>query len=72
MARVFDVSLAELLDDGVFHEARWHRPERSELGTDGFLLWFFEVSGEMVWGATGRLLLELLTAVVGVPHPGRA
>ena len=72
VARVFDVSLAELLDDGVFHEERWHRPELSELGTDGFLLWFFEVSGEMVWGATGRLLVELLTAVVDVPHPGRA
>jgi 8-oxo-dGTP pyrophosphatase MutT (NUDIX family) len=69
--RVFDVALAELLAEGVFHEERWHRPELSRPGGEGFPLWFFEVAGEMVWGATGRLLVELLTAVVDVPHPGQ-
>jgi 8-oxo-dGTP pyrophosphatase MutT (NUDIX family) len=60
--RVFDVALSELVADGVFHEERWRRPERPSPRTqDGsFPLWFFEISGEMIWGATGRLLVDLL------------
>jgi len=66
--RVFDVALDDLLVDGVFHEERWSRPERPSPRTaDGsFPLWFFEVSGEMVWGATGRLLVDLLCLSLGV------
>ena len=71
--RVFDVALVDLLAPGVFHEERWVRPERQAwLGSsDGsFPLWFFEVSGEMIWGATGRLLVDVLCAVLGVEvHP---
>jgi len=70
--RVFDVALAELLADGVFHEERWYRPDLAPPGQDSFPLWFFEVSGEMIWGATGRLLVDLLTIVLGLedaaPH----
>ena len=35
-------------------------------GTDdnSFPVWFFEVSGEMIWGATARMLYELLTIVL--------
>ena len=66
--RVFDVSLAELLAPGVFHEERWRRPERpSPRSPDGsFPLWFFEVEGEMIWGATGRLLVDLLCSTLGL------
>lgn len=71
--RVFDVSLAELLVPGVFHEERWRRPERPyPKSADGsFPLWFFEVSGEMVWGATGRLLVDLLCATLRLELPGQ-
>ena len=66
--RVFDVSLADLLVPGVFHEERWRRPERPyPRSADGsFPLWFFEVEGEMVWGATGRLLVDLLCSTLGL------
>ncbi len=61
--RIFDVSLAELAGPGIFHEERWSIPGRLVPGGgDGsFPVWFFEVSGEMIWGATARMLHELLT-----------
>ena len=34
-----------------------------------FPVWFFEVAGETVWGATARTLMELLCIVLGVPVP---
>ncbi len=64
--RVFDVSLAELADPGIFHEERWSIPGREIPGSEdnSFPIWFFEVAGEMIWGATARMLYELLTVVL--------
>jgi len=64
--RVFDVSLAELADPEVFHEERWTIPGRTIPGSadNSFPVWFFEVSGEMIWGATARMLHELLSIVL--------
>ena len=64
--RAFDVSLAELAEPGIFHEERWRIPGRTIPGTDddAFAVRFFEVSGEMIWGATARMLYELLTIVL--------
>ncbi|HEY5110112.1 MAG TPA: CoA pyrophosphatase [Acidimicrobiales bacterium] len=75
VARVFDVALADLLADGVWAEELWAVPGRS--GTDGqlgaeFPVWFFSVAGETVWGATARVLTELLCLVLGVPGPSSA
>jgi len=72
VARVFDVALCELLADGVFAEEFWAVPGRT--GADGrvggeFPVWFFSVAGETVWGATARVLTELLCLVLGVPAP---
>jgi len=70
--RVFDVALSELAADGVFHEEWWSVPERSEASgiPDGeFPVWFFELAGETVWGATARTLVELVCLVVGVGVP---
>jgi 8-oxo-dGTP pyrophosphatase MutT (NUDIX family) len=52
--RVFDVSIAELLDDDAFREERWEvfGEERS--------VFFFELVGDTVWGATARILHQLL------------
>jgi 8-oxo-dGTP pyrophosphatase MutT (NUDIX family) len=69
--RIFDVSLAELADPAIFHEERWRIPGRVIAGSqdNSFPVWFFEVSGELIWGATARMLYELLTVVlVGVPR----
>jgi 8-oxo-dGTP pyrophosphatase MutT (NUDIX family) len=64
--RVFDVSLAELGEPEVFHEERWTIPGRTIPGSpdDSFPVWFFEVAGEMIWGATARMLHELLSIVL--------
>jgi 8-oxo-dGTP pyrophosphatase MutT (NUDIX family) len=64
--RAFDVSLAELAEPGIFHEERWKIPGRTIPGTvdDAFAVGFFEVEGEMIWGATARMLYELLTIVL--------
>ena len=70
--RVFDVALADLVADGVFHEEWWSVPGRtgvSGLPGSEFPVWFFEVAGETVWGATARTLVELICLVLGVPVP---
>jgi 8-oxo-dGTP pyrophosphatase MutT (NUDIX family) len=63
--RIFDVSLAELADPTIFHEERWRIPGRAIAGSDdnSFPVWFFEVAGELIWGATARILYELLSVV---------
>ncbi|MFZ0665365.1 MAG: CoA pyrophosphatase [Acidimicrobiales bacterium] len=77
VARVFDVSLAELCSDDVFREEKWSLRSRGgevpagirlpDLPGDGsFPVWFFELPGETVWGATARVLVELLRTVLGV------
>ena len=70
VARVFDVSLRELADTANFHEERWSVPGRETPGSpDGSLaVWFFKVEGEMIWGATARMLHELLSVVL-LPPP---
>jgi 8-oxo-dGTP pyrophosphatase MutT (NUDIX family) len=69
--RAFDVSLAELLADGVFHEERWTIPGHLVPGSaDGsFPVWFYEAAGELIWGATARMLTELLSLVLELPPP---
>ena len=67
--RVFDVALRDLADPGIFHEERWSFPGSPVPGSpDGsFGVWFFEVEGEMIWGATARMIHES----AGHPPPGR-
>ncbi len=64
--RVFDVSLRDLADLENYHEERWRFAdgERPGVAADGLTVWFFEVAGEMIWGATARLIHELLTVVL--------
>jgi 8-oxo-dGTP pyrophosphatase MutT (NUDIX family) len=64
--RVFDVSLRELADAENFHEERWRIAGRHIPGAndDSFNVWFFEVEGEMIWGATARMIHELLSLVL--------
>ena len=53
--RAFDVSLAELVSDGVYHTEVWDLP-----GVGWREMNFFELVGDTVWGATARMLVELL------------
>jgi 8-oxo-dGTP pyrophosphatase MutT (NUDIX family) len=60
VARVFDVSVAELMEPDVYHQERWDIPGMGERP-----MHFFEVADETVWGATARILHDLLVLVTG-------
>jgi 8-oxo-dGTP pyrophosphatase MutT (NUDIX family) len=64
--RIFDVALTDLADPAIFHEESWRIPGRIIPGSpdNSFAVRFFEVAGEMIWGATARMLSELITIVV--------
>jgi len=64
--RVFDVTLAELMADGVYHEERW------SWGFDGAerAMQFYELAGETIWGATARILTGFLARIVDVDVTG--
>jgi 8-oxo-dGTP pyrophosphatase MutT (NUDIX family) len=64
--RVFDVPLADLADLDNFHEEIWSFPGGTVPGRpdSSFPVWFFEVEGEMIWGATARMLHELLSVAL--------
>jgi 8-oxo-dGTP pyrophosphatase MutT (NUDIX family) len=71
VARIFDVSLADLLVDGVFHEEWWSVPASARPGRSDaeFPVWFFEAEGEIIWGATARILVDLLSLALGTGEP---
>lgn len=60
--RVFSVSLRELIRPEVFREELWPSPD----GRTQRPIWFFELEGDTVWGATAAMLRDLLIeATVG-------
>jgi 8-oxo-dGTP pyrophosphatase MutT (NUDIX family) len=66
--RAFTVALSDLVAEGAFIEERWRRPIlRPGADEDGYFpLLFFKVPGDLIWGATARVLTELLSLVTGV------
>jgi len=66
--RVFSVALADLVADGAFVEERWRRATpRPGADEDGYFpIYFFRVPHDLIWGATARVLVELLAIVTGV------
>jgi 8-oxo-dGTP pyrophosphatase MutT (NUDIX family) len=69
--RAFTVSLSELLADDTFLEERWRR-ELARPGADAdgyFPIYFYRVPGDLIWGATARVVTELLCVVTGVDWP---
>ena len=54
---------SELLADGVFREERWGIPPQDRP------IYFFEVVGDTIWGATGAMLRNLLALVTGTFDP---
>ena len=66
---VITVTLDELVRDDVFRSELWQWQEAT--GLDGFRpVHFFDLHGDTVWGATGRMLVNLLSIALGVEHPG--
>jgi 8-oxo-dGTP pyrophosphatase MutT (NUDIX family) len=66
VARAFTVSLAELMAPSVYHQEWWGDGESARV------VHFFELPGETVWGATAKVLVDLLDRVVSVPPLGRS
>jgi 8-oxo-dGTP pyrophosphatase MutT (NUDIX family) len=61
---VLTVPLSELLDPAIFREERW-----DIFGTDR-PMWFFELVGDTVWGATAAMLRQLLGFATGTVARG--
>ncbi|MEY2398514.1 MAG: hypothetical protein QOJ00_1688 [Actinomycetota bacterium] len=55
---VFDIALAELIADGIFEEERWDTPWGNDRQIN-----FFYLPHDIIWGATARILRELLELV---------
>ncbi len=63
--RVFTVALTDLLAEGAFLEERWRREGLAGLDDEGFVpIYFYRVPGDLLWGATARVLTDLLSMVV--------
>jgi 8-oxo-dGTP pyrophosphatase MutT (NUDIX family) len=58
---ILHVSLAELLAADVFREERWGLPPLDRP------IYFFEIAGDTVWGATASMLRNLLALITGTP-----
>jgi peroxisomal coenzyme A diphosphatase NUDT7 len=56
---IFDVSLAHLISDPVFRAEVW------DVGAGEWPMYFFELDDDIVWGATARILFQLLHLVTG-------
>ena len=56
--RAYDIPLVELYDPEVYREELWQFPDGTE-----HPMQFFELIGDTVWGATARMLVELLDLV---------
>jgi 8-oxo-dGTP pyrophosphatase MutT (NUDIX family) len=66
---VLMVTLDELVQDDVFRTELWDWPETA--GPAGERpIHFFDLYGDTVWGATGRMLVNLLSISLGVENPG--
>jgi 8-oxo-dGTP pyrophosphatase MutT (NUDIX family) len=77
--RVFWAPLSRLAAPGVFHEELWPvpvswggggQPGPGSAGATYHAVPFFQLDEDVVWGATGRLLVELLSTVLALPSRG--
>jgi 8-oxo-dGTP pyrophosphatase MutT (NUDIX family) len=66
---VLTVPLSELLDDEVYRSEWWAWQDATGLTGDR-PIHFFDLYGDTIWGATGRMLVNLLAILTGTEHPG--
>jgi 8-oxo-dGTP pyrophosphatase MutT (NUDIX family) len=66
VSAVLHVPVAELLDPAIFREERWSFPWAEDRP-----IFFFELVGDTVWGATGAMLRQLLGLVTGTLTRGQ-
>ena len=56
--RIFHAGLLELAHPDCYHEEIWEFPDGD------FPVYFFNVPGDTIWGATGRMIHRLLSLLV--------
>jgi hypothetical protein len=61
VAAILHVRLSELLAEEVYREEVW------SFGEEERPIFFFELHGDTVWGATASMLRRLLSLVLGAP-----
>lgn len=61
--RILHVPLDDLLAPGVYREELWGLPQLERP------IFFFEVPGDTIWGATAAMLRNLLLVALGIPDP---
>jgi 8-oxo-dGTP pyrophosphatase MutT (NUDIX family) len=66
VSAVLHVPVAELLDPAIYREERWQLPWAEDRP-----IFFFELVGDTVWGATGAMLRQLLGLVTGTLERGQ-
>jgi 8-oxo-dGTP pyrophosphatase MutT (NUDIX family) len=66
VSAVLHVPVAELLDPAIYREERWTFPWAEDRP-----IFFFELVGDTVWGATGAMLRQLLGFVTGTLGRGQ-
>jgi 8-oxo-dGTP pyrophosphatase MutT (NUDIX family) len=66
VSAVLHVRVAELLDPAIFREETWTFPWAEDRP-----IFFFELVGDTVWGATGAMLRQLLGLVTGTVTRGQ-
>jgi 8-oxo-dGTP pyrophosphatase MutT (NUDIX family) len=66
VSHVLHVPVAELLDPAIYREERWQLPWAEDRP-----IFFFELVGDTVWGATGAMLRQLLGLVTGTLGRGQ-
>jgi 8-oxo-dGTP pyrophosphatase MutT (NUDIX family) len=66
VSAVLHVPVSELLDPAIFREERWHFPWAEDRP-----IFFFELVGDTVWGATGAMLRQLLGLATGTLTRGQ-
>jgi 8-oxo-dGTP pyrophosphatase MutT (NUDIX family) len=64
VAHAFGVALVDLMALGVYHEERWDVGDGVERPVH-----FFDLPGDTVWGATARLLRDLIDVVGATRQP---
>lgn len=65
VSAILHVAVAELLDPAIFREERWTFP-----GAQRRPIFFFELVGDTVWGATGAMLRQLVGIATGTVGRG--
>lgn len=66
VSAVLHVPVAELLDPAIFREERWQLPWAEDRP-----IFFFELVGDTLWGATAAMLRQLLGLVTGTLTRGQ-